>query len=370
MTKFFFIEGNISSGKSTFISLLENFFPKCKVIYEPLDVWKDLKDEDGKNILDHFYTDMKKYAYAFQSTAFLSRVIRLKEISDSTEDYVFIERSVYSDKNIFAKNCHESGIMSTIESKLYHQWFNWMENYFNIPQKYFIYLKCDPEISHKRIKERNRPEEESVSLEYLKTLHNLHEEWLNSRDDVLTLDASLPFRDDTKSLNILLNKIKSHINSLEQKEEANRIEIYTDGSCLKNPGDGGWGAVIKYNDEMKEVYGSYGNTTNNAMELTAGIKAIEELKNLEKFKDNEKLNVTMYTDSQYVNKGITQWIKNWKKNNWKTANKTAVKNKELWEKLDKLCSLHNVQWKWVKAHDGNFLNEKADELAKKGAGEC
>lgn len=133
------------------------------------------------------------------------------------------------------------------------------------------------------------------------------------------------------------------------------VEIFTDGACKGNPGPGGWGAILNYNKHKKEICGSSPNTTNNVMELTAVIKALQILK--------EPCNIILTTDSNYVKDGITNWIHNWKKNGWKTANKKTVKNKEIWIELDKLSSMHKIKWKWVKGHSGHPENERADELA-------
>ena len=136
------------------------------------------------------------------------------------------------------------------------------------------------------------------------------------------------------------------------------IEIYTDGACRGNPGVGGWGAIIHYLDTTKELFGGSHETTNNQMEMQAVIEGLKALK--------EPCNITMYTDSKYVMDGITNWIHGWKQNDWKTANKKPVKNKELWQELDGLVSKHNIEWKWVKGHAGIPGNERADELANLG----
>ena len=136
------------------------------------------------------------------------------------------------------------------------------------------------------------------------------------------------------------------------------VIIYTDGACRGNPGPGGWGALIKFDIAQKEIFGGQNNTTNNQMELSAAIEGLLTLK--------EPCNVELFTDSRYVMDGITQWIQNWKKNNWKTSSKKEVKNKELWQKLDQLMSYHQVKWNWVKGHSGDPGNEVADLLANKG----
>ena len=136
------------------------------------------------------------------------------------------------------------------------------------------------------------------------------------------------------------------------------IEIYTDGACRGNPGAGGWGVYLLYKNEKKEFYGGKLNTTNNQMELTAAIKGLKVLK--------EPCKVKLYTDSKYVMDGINSWIANWKKNNWKTASKKDVKNKDLWIELDAETCKHEIEWVWVKGHSGNIGNEKADALANMG----
>ena len=137
------------------------------------------------------------------------------------------------------------------------------------------------------------------------------------------------------------------------------IKIYTDGSCLNNPGDGGWAAIINYNGKIIKIDGSEKNTTNNRMELMAPINA------LKKIDQNDKIEI--YTDSQYVKLGITEWIHKWIKNNWQTSKNEDVKNKELWIELYELTKLFEINWIWVKAHSGNILNEEVDLLAKKAA---
>jgi len=136
------------------------------------------------------------------------------------------------------------------------------------------------------------------------------------------------------------------------------VEIYTDGACRGNPGPGGWGVVLRLNDREKELYGGESATTNNRMELTAVIRGLEALKRPSR--------VRVYTDSQYVQKGISEWIHGWKRNGWRTADKKEVKNKELWLELDELRKRHDIEWHWVKGHAGHPENERADALANRG----
>ena len=137
------------------------------------------------------------------------------------------------------------------------------------------------------------------------------------------------------------------------------IKIYTDGSCLENPGNGGWAAIIIDDGKKAEIKGSKKNTTNNQMELLAPIQALKRIP--------KGSNVQIFTDSKYVKSGITEWIHNWKKNGWKTANKKPVKNKELWEELDILANEFEISWNWVKAHSTDKLNNEVDLIAKEAA---
>ena len=139
------------------------------------------------------------------------------------------------------------------------------------------------------------------------------------------------------------------------------VIIYTDGACRGNPGPGGWGALIEYGEFTKELYGGDASTTNNKMELTAAIMALREIK--------ESCEIILYTDSKYVLQGIEEWIHNWKKREWRGANKKPVKNIELWKELDELRDEHIIKWNWVKGHSGDPGNETADMLANRGIDE-
>ncbi len=139
------------------------------------------------------------------------------------------------------------------------------------------------------------------------------------------------------------------------------VTVYTDGACRGNPGPGGWGAVLRYGDREKEIYGGERETTNNRMELMAAIQALEALK--------RPCDVTVTTDSEYLRKGITEWLGDWKRRGWKTADKKPVKNQDLWERLDIAAARHQVQWRWVRGHSGDFENERADQLANKAIDE-
>ena len=141
-------------------------------------------------------------------------------------------------------------------------------------------------------------------------------------------------------------------------EAAGTVEVFTDGACKGNPGPGGWGAWLRYGEREKELFGGEPRTTNNRMELTAVIRALEALRRPSR--------VRVHTDSQYVKNGITQWIHDWKKRGWRTAERKPVKNEDLWRRLDELAARHEVKWVWVRGHSGHDGNERADALANRG----
>ena len=139
---------------------------------------------------------------------------------------------------------------------------------------------------------------------------------------------------------------------------ADAVEVWTDGACKGNPGPGGWGALLKYGDHERELFGGEAPTTNNRMELTAVIEALASLK--------RRCRVILHTDSQYVHLGITEWLPNWVRRGWKTADGKPVKNADLWQKLQSAAARHDVEWRWVRGHAGEPGNERADELANRG----
>ena len=145
---------------------------------------------------------------------------------------------------------------------------------------------------------------------------------------------------------------------MSASDGAERVRIYTDGACKGNPGPGGWGALLQLDGREKELCGGEPDTTNNRMELTAVIRALEALK--------RSCAIDLYTDSQYVQKGISEWLASWKRRGWKTADRKPVKNVDLWLELDKLAAGHNIHWHWVRGHAGHPENERADQLANRG----
>ncbi|OQW42736.1 MAG: ribonuclease HI [Proteobacteria bacterium SG_bin4] len=142
------------------------------------------------------------------------------------------------------------------------------------------------------------------------------------------------------------------------RETQKVVEIFTDGACKGNPGLGGWGALLKYQGHEREIFGGEEQTTNNRMELLAAIRALEALK--------RRCKVHLHTDSQYLQKGISEWLEAWKARNWRTSNKKPVKNEDLWKLLDQLSQQHDIEWCWVRGHSGHVDNERADQLANRG----
>lgn len=139
------------------------------------------------------------------------------------------------------------------------------------------------------------------------------------------------------------------------------VTIYSDGACRGNPGPGGWGALLSYGEHERELFGGERNTTNNRMELTAAIVALETLR--------EGCHIQMFTDSEYVRRGITEWLPGWKARGWRTSGRQPVKNADLWQRLETACGRHRIEWHWVKGHSGDAGNERADQLANKGVDE-
>lgn len=185
------IEGNIGAGKSTFLKMLSQYLA-IQPVFEPHEQWQHVGG-DGENLLDKFYKDINRWAYTFQTYAFVTRVVEQEKQRKKYPHAIHvIERSVYSDRYCFAKNCFEMGAMTALEWKLYQEWFEWLvENYTPQPSG-FIYLKTDPEVCYQRLLRRNRHEEVGVSLEYLQSLHDKHESWLVEKSKVAPYLKDVP----------------------------------------------------------------------------------------------------------------------------------------------------------------------------------
>lgn len=208
-TKIIFIEGNVGAGKSTLCSFLKNR-PDCQVILEPVDIWKETCD-DKQNILQYYFDDQQRYSYTFQSYVLLTRLNKLQHL-DFSKKYIFIERSIYSDKFVFAQNLYDTKRMNNMEWVLYCNWFEYMKLSFqkilrNTPQHY-VYLSCSSDLCFKRIQERKRKEEAGIKHAYIKQLGDKHEEWLlGCKIPLLKIDASKNFRDNENILEEVINKI-------------------------------------------------------------------------------------------------------------------------------------------------------------------
>lgn len=207
--KIFYVEGNIGSGKSTFCKWIEdNFYDFVDVVYEPVDEWKKTVDKNNKNLLDYFYKNPNRWAYSFQMMALTSRVKALEK--KSYKPIRCIDRSIYCDNFVFAKNCYETGLFTEIEWKLYKDMYNFINRYFKYKPTFMIYLQTKPETCIERIKKRARNEENSIPLDYLKLIHKKHEEWLFDKQwhiPVIKINENDIDYQDEKKMKKIKNKI-------------------------------------------------------------------------------------------------------------------------------------------------------------------
>lgn len=187
--QYLIIEGNIGAGKSTFLKIISNYLA-IEPIFEPHQKWQRVGSE---NLLEAFYKDTKRWAYTFQTYAFVTRVLAAQKMEkESNEDVLVLERSVYSDRYCFAKNCYEMGVMNALEWELYQEWFAWLvENYTKKPDG-FVYLQTDPSICYERLQRRKRSEESAVPLDYLNRLHEKHERWLLQKEGIASYLKDIP----------------------------------------------------------------------------------------------------------------------------------------------------------------------------------
>ncbi len=186
----FIVEGNVGAGKSTFLKIIQKYL-NVDIVFEPLDKWQ--KVGGSENLLEKFYADAPRWAYTFQTYAFVSRLVAQQEQAVSCEySTQILERSVFSDRYCFAKNCFELGMMTALEWKLYQEWFSWLVSYYVEKPAGFIYLQTNPEICYQRLQRRARPEEAVVPLEYLQKLHIKHEEWLIAKEGIASCVRDVP----------------------------------------------------------------------------------------------------------------------------------------------------------------------------------
>jgi deoxyadenosine/deoxycytidine kinase len=211
--KWFIIEGNIGSGKSTLLKKL-NELPNTEIIQEPVDKWLEIKDNNNKNLLDYFYTDMERNSYMFQTMVFKTRVESLDKPQE--KDIRFSERSIWTDRYVFGKMCLEDEKMNSIETSCYKYWFDFLENKFNPNPTGIIYIRCSPEKCLERINNRGRNEETKIKLEYLQKLHNYHEEWFDNwkKTPILIID-----NEEDNNWDNVINKInKFSYNNIDNNE--------------------------------------------------------------------------------------------------------------------------------------------------------
>ena len=229
-----YIEGNIGSGKTTFLHNLKKYINNlaeygidASIVYEPVDLWLQTKDIDGKNILEKFYEDQERWSYLFQMNSFISRIKVIDEELNKPKlcDFegqplnkiVFIERSIFTDKNCFAKLCYENGKMTQLEYDTYCKWNNWLSEQFNAKADGYIYLKCDPKENSNRIKSRSREGEEGIPISYLEQLHEKHEVWMTKEKEenipVLDINAMENLKNEDKMYEVYQEIVK-FINTL------------------------------------------------------------------------------------------------------------------------------------------------------------
>lgn len=219
--KCFIVEGNIGAGKSTFLKIVQNYL-NAQIVFEPHEKWQ--KVGGTENLLEKFYTDTSRWAYTFQSYAFITRVIEQEEHAKKNPFSVqVLERSVYSDRYCFAKNCFEMGTMTALEWKLYQEWFSWLVDNYTVKPDGFIYLHTDPIVCFQRLLKRNRKEEASVPLSYLEKLHEKHEDWLMKKKDVA------PYIKKTPVLVLECNNDFEH-SKQEQEKHMQKISSFFDVS--------------------------------------------------------------------------------------------------------------------------------------------
>ena len=224
------VEGNIGVGKSTFINILKSKWDKdgceggCEVIPEPVDMWKNLVNTDGKNILQTFYEDIPRWAYSFQNVACITRMMKMEEtIKNSSSKYIFLDRSLGTDKNVFEAMLYDQGQINEMEHQMYTLWCDFYHKYVRSQEnQIYIYLKASPETCVDRIKKRGRVEEESIGLEYLKGLNDYHDTWLLNEPNTIIIDCEEEFETNADKHNHMINQIKSKLDLIMSRKKINK----------------------------------------------------------------------------------------------------------------------------------------------------
>tara|TARA_A100001015_G_scaffold321594_1_gene453265 strand:- start:3171 stop:4274 length:1104 start_codon:yes stop_codon:yes gene_type:complete len=274
----FTIEGNIGSGKSTFVKQLKDYYKDNNNIYfleEPVEEWNEIKDKDNKNMIEKYYENQNRYAFTFQMMAYITRISKLIKALKDGYNIIITERCIYTDKNVFAKMLYNENKIEEVEYQIYNKWFE--EFTSNIPDIKVIYLKTKPEIAKKRIDLRNRKGEDNIPLEYLKKCHIYHDNWVNNTktDNKLILDGNINNNEDPDYINILLNDTNKFINNTIEKEYV----LMFDGASRGNPGPSGCGYII-YDNLSNVIYkgGKFLNIqTNNYAEYMGLIIGLETI---------------------------------------------------------------------------------------------
>lgn len=218
------VEGNIGVGKSTFIKILNTNWEDCEVVPEPVEMWKELVGSDGKNILQTFYEDIPRWAYSFQNVACITRMMKMEEsIRTSKSQYIFLDRSLGTDSNVFEAMLYDQGKINKLEHSMYNLWCDFYHKYVR-PQdnQIYIYLKASPETCANRIKKRGRKEEESIGIDYLKGLTDYHDTWLLNKSiesNVIVIDCEEEFEFDKQKQNQMLKLIRDKLNKILSKNK-------------------------------------------------------------------------------------------------------------------------------------------------------
>lgn len=209
------INGNIGAGKTTFLNIMGKTFEDSTIVEEPVKEWKETVDCNNENILHKFYKDPKRWAYSFQNIAYITRAKKTEDaIRNSKSRYIFLDRSIKTDKYVFEKMLYDTGLISEIEHKMYNLWYDFYHNYVRKEtDNIIIYLRCDPLVAYERIKKRNRIEEEDITLEYLTDIHRYHEEWLNNTSNVITIDCNKDFEHDITYQQEIIDIVKTYLAS-------------------------------------------------------------------------------------------------------------------------------------------------------------
>lgn len=284
----FTIEGNVGSGKSTLVKYLKEYYKDNKNIYfldEPVNEWNEIKDKNNKNMIEKYYENQNRYAFAFQMMAYITRISKLKKALNDGFKIIITERCIYTDKNVFAKMLYDENKIEEVEYQIYNKWFQ--EFTSNIPDIKIIYLKTNPKIAKERVNIRSRKGEESIPLDYLEKCDIYHTNWISNINtkNKLTIDGNENINDNPNYINTLIKQCDNFINNIDVNNNVNEEEEFVltfDGASRGNPGPSGCGCVI-YDSKNNIIYkgSKYLNIqTNNYAEYMGLILGLENIKKL------------------------------------------------------------------------------------------